>query len=120
MNPWGTPAWLEEEVRQRDRACVYCGIEMTLFSGQGSRGAMESWEHIINDAGIITRENITLCCISCNSSKGSKLLSEWLESPYCTKRGITANSVAPVIRLALELNTALKGIDSTSDDTRQF
>jgi hypothetical protein len=25
MNDWGIPDWLEREVRERDKTCVYCG-----------------------------------------------------------------------------------------------
>jgi hypothetical protein len=28
MNKWGIPEWLENELRDRDRTCVYCGIKM--------------------------------------------------------------------------------------------
>jgi hypothetical protein len=28
MSNWGIPDWLEKEVRERDKACVYCGIQM--------------------------------------------------------------------------------------------
>jgi hypothetical protein len=103
MNFWDIPMWLEQEVRERDKTCVYCGVPMAR-SGMpgGSRCTVATWEHIVNDARIVTRENIALCCVSCNSSKGPKLLSAWLQSSYCKKRGITAQSVAPVVRLALE------------------
>jgi hypothetical protein len=60
---------------------------------------MATWEHIINDARIITRENIARCCASCNASKGAKPLSVWLESAYCKNRGITKDSVADVVRM---------------------
>ncbi|MEI6758747.1 MAG: hypothetical protein WCK85_12925, partial [Chlorobium sp.] len=53
-----------------------------------------SWEHIINDARIITRENIARCCLGCNASKGAKTLAEWLDSKYCNGHGITRDSVA--------------------------
>jgi hypothetical protein len=103
MNRWRIPRWLEQNVRGRDVNCVYCGAQMTP-SGipGGSRGTVATWEHIINDARIITIENIALCCASCNSSKGAKLLVAWLETPYCKRRGITAQSVAPVVRAAIE------------------
>lgn len=90
---------MEHEVRQRDKACVYCGAEFT--SSKVSAKTALSWEHIINDAKIITRENIALCCRGCNSSKGQKQLSVWLKSKYCKKRGITLNSVAPIIKQAI-------------------
>jgi len=28
MNRWGIPAWLEKEVKERDKSCIYCGISM--------------------------------------------------------------------------------------------
>lgn len=98
MNRWNIPPWLEAEVMERDKACIYCGV---LYSSAERFGARPSWEHIVNNAKIITRENIALCCRSCNSSKGAKLLEVWLESPYCQKRGITRDSVAAIVRSAL-------------------
>ena len=97
-NNWNIPDWLENEVRKRDRACVYCGIEFT--PAKVSKKSAASWEHIINDAKIITRENIVLCCCGCNASKGQKQLSMWLQSNYCKDRGITADSVAQIIKQA--------------------
>jgi hypothetical protein len=98
-NNWNIPVWLEKEVRERDKTCVYCGVEFTLV--KLSKKTAASWEHIINDSKIITRENIVLCCCGCNSSKGQKQLSVWLESDYCKKRGITPDSVAPIIKKAI-------------------
>src|SRR5690554_7044731 len=57
---------------------------------------------IINDARIITRENIALCCCGCNASKGQKPLAVWLQTKYCKDRGITPETVAPVVKQALE------------------
>jgi hypothetical protein len=98
-NNWNIPDWLENEVRKRDKACVYCGIEFT--PAKVSKKSAASWEHIINDAKIITRENIVLCCCGCNASKGQKQLFLWLQSKYCKDRGITADSVAPIIKQAI-------------------
>jgi 5-methylcytosine-specific restriction endonuclease McrA len=94
MNRWNIPAWLEREIILRDKSCVYCGV---VF-GVGNR---PSWEHIVNDARIVTRENISLCCRACNSSKGVKPLEVWLESAYCKRRGITSETVAEVAKKAL-------------------
>jgi len=98
-NNWHIPDWLEKEVRNRDRECVYCGIPFSL-SGNSPRSAA-SWEHIINDAKIITRENIALCCRGCNASKGQKSLTEWLQSEYCQRHGISWETVAPIIKQAI-------------------
>ncbi len=99
-NNWNIPKWLEKEVRERDKTCVYCGVSFT--SSKVSKKTAASWEHIINDAKIITRENIALCCCGCNASKGQKQLSVWLQTKYCKERGITAMSVAPIIKQAIK------------------
>ena len=105
MNKWGIPEWLEREVRQRDKNCVYCGIPMLESpAADGSRKSVATWEHIINDARIVTRENIARCCASCNSSKGIKKLSLWLESDNCKRRGVSRDTVADVVRKALKNN----------------
>jgi hypothetical protein len=102
MNIWGIPEWLESEVRARDKTCVYCGVPMieTVPSG-GSRKVAATWEHIINDARIVTRENIARCCAACNSSKGQKKLSDWIQSAYCKRRGVTIDTVSEVVRQTL-------------------
>jgi hypothetical protein len=96
MNRWNIPAWLEEQVIGRDRRCVYCGIDFAQSTSE--RRAKPSWEHIINDAKIITLQNIALCCVGCNASKGAKDISVWFQSDYCISRGIGPNSVAPIVR----------------------
>lgn len=98
-NNWNIPDWLEKEVRERDKACVYCGVE--FVGPTASMKTAASWEHIINDAKIISRENIALCCRGCNSSKGQKKLSVWLQSNYCMVHGITADTVAPIVKQTL-------------------
>lgn len=100
MNRWHIPDWLERQVIERDHYCVYCGVEFMAQSA--SRRDSPSWEHIINDARIITQGNIARCCVGCNASKGTKNLVEWLESKYCRTRGITRKSVASVVRYSLE------------------
>jgi hypothetical protein len=55
-----------------------------------------------NDARIVTAENIAQCCISCNASKSTKELTVWIKSDDCSSRGITIDTVAPVIRNALQ------------------
>ena len=101
MNRWKIPRSLEQEVIERDRQCVYCGVE--FVPGSEIRRSLPSWEHIINDAGIVTAENIARCCIACNASKGTRILTAWLQSKYCKKRGITPESVAAVVRAALKV-----------------
>jgi len=102
MNNWDIPDWLEMEVKERDKTCVYCGIKMIeKMPSNGTRKTVATWEHIINDASIVTRENVARCCVACNSSKGTKKLSDWLESAYCKKRGINKDTVAEVVKSIL-------------------
>ncbi len=110
MNNWGIPSTLEKEVKARDKRCVYCGVQMIdKMPLGGSRRTVATWEHIINDASIVTRENIALCCAACNSSKGTKNLADWLQSDYCKEHGITKETVADIIRQALRASTNLSG-----------
>jgi hypothetical protein len=105
MYHWGIPDLLEREVKERDRNCVYCGTQMVeQMPPRGPRKAAATWEHIINDARIVTRENIARCCVACNSSKGTKKLSEWLQSSYCKRRGISNDTVAEVVKDALRVH----------------
>ena len=102
MNKWGIPVSLEQEVRKRDKACVYCRVVLRKSSSvNGSRKSVATWEHIINDARIVTRKNIALCCASCNSSKGAKKLSLWIKSDYCKRNGIKTATVANIVKHAL-------------------
>ena len=106
MNNWGIPAWLENEVKARDKACVYCGIQMIeKVPFGGSRKFAATWEHIVNDARIVTRENIARCCAGCNSSKGAKRLADWIQSTRCKNRGITLETVSEVVIQALRMQT---------------
>lgn len=107
MNKWGIPAGVEAAVRRRDQTCIYCGVPFKRFpEAIGSRRAVATWEHIINDASIVTRENIARCCASCNASKGAKRLSDWLDSSYCKERGINRNTIAKVAQQALKQKIA--------------
>lgn len=102
MNRWKIPVWLEREVIARDERCVYCGV---AFTQSVERKTKASWEHIVNDERIINRENIALCCMSCNASKGAKLLPDWFRSNYCKSRNINAETVASVVKEAIRIPT---------------
>lgn len=97
-NRWGIPKETEDIVKNRDVNCVYCGVNFNTESK--SRKHKPSWEHIVNDIRINGPDNIALCCMSCNASKGAKLLVDWLKSDYCKKNKITIDSVAEVVKLA--------------------
>lgn len=98
MNNWNIPARLEIEVRKRDQQCVYYWVSFNQLVKKQSA----TWEHIINDARIITQGNIALCCCSCNASKWAKDLLIWLTSNYCKNKNITIDTVAPIIKKATQ------------------
>lgn len=99
-NRWGIPKSVELLVLERDKDCVYCRIP--FINAKFTRKTRPTWEHIINDIRLNGSENIALCCGSCNASKGSKLLIDWLKSKYCETKRITKNSVANVVKVHLE------------------
>lgn len=92
---WGIPKEVEELVKARDLACVYCGV--SFGEPNSLTKTKPSWEHIINDIRINGPENIALCCRSCNASKGAKELEFWLLSSFCQKKGISNSTLAPVV-----------------------
>lgn len=98
-NRWKIAKSLEIEVRDRDKVCVYCAKPFTIYNL--CKSSAPSWEHIQNDAAVITIENIALCCIGCNASKGQKPLSVCLKSKACERRGITQQTIAPVVKQAI-------------------
>ncbi len=100
-NRWGIPKEVEELVRKRDLSCVYCGVQFTISAI--SHKSKPTWEHIINDIKINGPENIALCCWSCNASKGTKQLDQWLTGKYCNIKGITIKNVAPVVKIHLQI-----------------
>ena len=99
-NRWGIPKDVEYYVKKRDEKCVYCGIDFT--EENESRKSKPSWEHIVNDIRINGIDNIALCCMSCNASKGAKYLEDWLQSDYCRNKGIGEESVATVVKDAIK------------------
>lgn len=104
MNRWGIPARLEKEVKDRDKTCIYCGIHMLEQTPpSGPRKAVATWEYIINDVSIVNRENIARCCFACNASKGTKKLSDWMNSNYCKRHGINKDRVAEIGKQALKI-----------------
>jgi 5-methylcytosine-specific restriction endonuclease McrA len=99
MNRWKIPASLEDEIRKRDKCCVYCrAIFKDHLHARGVPKNKATWEHIDNNEANVSKTNVVLCCGACNSSKGEKRLLKWFESEYCRKRNINARSVSPVIR----------------------
>ncbi len=95
-NRWGIPSDIEEFVLKRDKKCVYCAKPFTQ-----KRAEKQSWEHIINDINITTADNIALCCVGCNASKGNKILEDWVYSDHAKRRGVGNATLSEVVKKAL-------------------
>lgn len=68
------------------KLCVYYRAKMKAYPHtKGTPKDEATFEHIDNNDGP-TKDNIALCCAACNSSKGTKKLLDWLDSPYCKEK----------------------------------
>ena len=113
MNRWNIPRWLEDEVRKRDKLCVYCRV--VLKERPCARGVPRNkatWEHIDND-DLRSVTNIVRCCGACNTSKGAKTLLKWFESDYCKQRNINERTVLAVVRNWMKHRTSAKKASPT-------
>ena len=96
-NKYGIPKDDEEEIRARDKTCIYCHISMKGFPhAMGPSGA--TIEHLNNDGSFDKKHNIAICCRSCNSSRGEKKLMDWFKSLYCIERNINEKTVAKPVK----------------------
>jgi 5-methylcytosine-specific restriction endonuclease McrA len=96
-NRWGIPKKIEEEIRARDKRCVFCHVSMRRASR--ARGTSDATiEHFNNDGPLGKKYNVAICCRGCNSSKGTKRLLAWFKTPYCRKRKINEKTVAKPVK----------------------
>jgi 5-methylcytosine-specific restriction endonuclease McrA len=80
-NRYGIPEEDEKEIRARDKACVFCRVSMKRPS-RAKRASEATIEHFNNDGPLRKKYNLAICCRSCNSSKGTRKLLAWFETPY--------------------------------------
>lgn len=87
----------EDEIRSRDKSCVYCHKKMKRhFRKKGTPSDKATIEHLYDGSPLF--KNLAICCGSCNSSRGPKELLDWFESPYCKDNNINRITVSSVIR----------------------
>ena len=97
-NRYGLP---EEElgcIRDRDQTCVYCHKNMIPPGSDGPRTDWATIEHLNHLPPWDNPETVAICCWSCNSSRGNRLLRDWFTSVYCRTRGINETTVAEPVR----------------------
>ncbi len=107
-NKFGIPEEVEQEIRTRDRRCVYCYKVMVKWSIRNTKDDA-TIEHLREEGPfywkshpkadpnkVLKKEDLVICCRSCNSSRGKKSLDEWFNSSYCIdgKVKISKNTVA--------------------------
>ena len=110
-NKFEIPEEVEMRIRHRDTSCVYCHKKMIYPCISGEERDWATIEHLREKKPFywkdgLLEEWLAICCGSCNSSRGKKSLPDWFKSPYCTEKGISADSVAKPVRDYLRnLNT---------------
>jgi 5-methylcytosine-specific restriction endonuclease McrA len=92
-NTYGISKGDEQEIRARDKTCVYCGVLMKQYPhASGTTGA--TIEYFDNNRHLEKKYNVAICCRRCNSSKGTMKLSGWFKTSYCVERKINEDTVA--------------------------
>lgn len=98
-NKYGIPEKDEQEIRARDKNCVYCHKAMKEYaSTKGTPGDKATIEHLSNDGPSDQKYNAAICCGSCNSSRSNKELLVWFKAPYCIERNINEETVAEPVK----------------------
>lgn len=102
-NKFRIPANVMQELLERDRLCAYCHKDMVYPYDVNNRTQSATIEHLNFDGPFywghgLEKEDLVICCASCNSSRGDKRLIEWFESRYCVSRKITRESVSEPVK----------------------
>lgn len=106
-NKFGIPPEKLQKVRERDKICVYCHKEMVFPYNRKDHSNSATIEHLSPVPPFYWKDgmqidNITICCGSCNSSRGIKELDKWFKTEYCLKRNINENSIADPVKIYLQ------------------
>lgn len=102
-NKFGIPEDVEKRIRERDIKCVYCSNLMFYPYDPSNRSDSATIEHFREDGPFywkdgLKEEDLSICCGSCNSSRGRRKISDWFKSSYCKKRNINFNKVTKVVQ----------------------
>jgi len=101
-NTYGISKQDEQEIRARDKTCVYCRIVMKQSPhAMGASGA--TIEHFNNDGPLKKKYNLAICCRRCNSSKGIMSLSGWFKTAYCRRKEISKETVLKPVKEYMRL-----------------
>jgi hypothetical protein len=94
-NTYDISSELETFIRRKYKNCIYCGIK--LKNSKKNYRNKATIEHIDNIVRHRTKDNLAMCCNSCNASKGKLPLRVWLETDYCKKKKVKSK-MAPIVK----------------------
>ena len=105
-NSYWIPKCIELKIRLRDEKCVYCKKKMLLRYEHSNHSDSPTIEHLSELPPFYWKEwmkedNITICCGSCNSSRGIKKLGEWFNTNYCINNNINKDTVSSSVKTYL-------------------
>ncbi len=98
MNKYGLPEKKLDEIRKRDKKCVYCHKKMTNVISKRNRKDWATIEHLNHLPPWNNILTVAICCGSCNSSRRDKKITEWFKLSYCIERNINYDTVAKIVK----------------------
>lgn len=97
-NNYGLPKKELQKIFERDKLCVYCKKQMKPHNPSNQRADWFTIEHLNYVAPWNNPATVTICCWSCNSSRGNKKIRDWFKIPYCVDKNIHENTVSRVVQ----------------------
>lgn len=113
-NKFQIPQEVLDRVGEPDNRCVYCIQPLEEYKHHaGSKNRMATIEHLREEGpfywrdvvvdgvlkqGGVKEEDLAICCVSCNSSRGAKPLIDWFAGEYCRERNIDRATVRGRVR----------------------
>lgn len=97
-NNYGLPKIELQKIFERDSVCVYCKKIMKSHNSNNQRADWFTIEHLNYVPPWNNFKTVTICCWSCNSSRGNKKIREWFNTSYCINKNINEKTVATPVR----------------------
>ncbi|MBP6945759.1 MAG: hypothetical protein KBC74_01670 [Candidatus Pacebacteria bacterium] len=101
-NNYGLPKDELQRIFKRDKICVYCHKKMTDHGAHNKRSNWYTIEHLNYLPPWNNPATVTICCWSCNSSRGNKKIRDWFKTDFCITRDINEDTVAEPVRKYIE------------------
>ncbi len=98
-----------DEIKLRDKTCVYCGKEFDKSHLARNRNDWDETEHLNHrknwdSVGDYMREGkpvseiVARCCHQCNSNRSDMALLAWFKTDYCKEKDINYSTVDLVVK----------------------